>query len=182
MSKIRRKVLRRVIEGFALALVLVDAALYFGLVRTFDRWAAVEHQRFTVISRRVMEDVERVARLERFEANLPGGKEQVRLFERDYLSPRRRGFSRAARLVRQLTEVSGLQLSNVSYKLDSARDAPLERLGIELHVSGPFPRLLNFTHALETASDFVVVRDFAFEPAEAGAVDLRLGADLYLVP
>jgi len=42
--------------------------------------------------------------------------------------------------------------------------------------------VLNFAHALETASDFLLVRSFTFERGESGTVALRLGADLYLKP
>jgi Tfp pilus assembly protein PilO len=182
MNEVRRKGLVHLVERVAVACVLLVVVFYFGLVRMLDHRAQAESQNFSVVSRRFLEAKERVALLERFHANLPVGKQQVGLFESQFVPPRRRGFSRAEGLIRGLTRQSGVELSNLSYRLDSSRDEPLKRLGIEVSVEGPFSSLLNFTHALETAGDFVVLRDFAFEALAGGVVGLRLGADLYLTP
>lgn len=182
MRKIRRKVAVRIIERAALTLVLLDAVLYFAVVRPLDKMADSEDREFNAVRRQVHEAGKRVAQLEKFRVSLPEAKEKVQLFEQKYVPPRRRGFSRAARLVRQFTEQSRLELASVAYKLDSAREEPLERLGIEVNVVGPFRSLLMFTHDLETSNDFLVIRSFNFEPAENGVVALRLSADLYLEP
>lgn len=182
MGKSRRKTLIRMVEGVAVGLVLLDAALYFALVRPLRSMRTAEEVRYSATRERVRELKLRAARLEKFQTGVPETEEQLSAFMRSHIPPRRQGFSRAARLVRRLTEQAGVELSGVAYKLDSAADDPLERLGIEVEVAGPFSSLLNFSHALETASDFMVVREFAFEPAEGGGVALRLGADLYLTP
>lgn len=182
MPKSRRQFVLTLLKRMALGLILFDVFLYFGVVERLHKAAVSELQRYSVLRRRVREEEERVARLERFESSLPDGKKQVQLFERKYVPPRRRGFSRASRLVRQLTQQSGLRLSNVAYKLDLKHDEPLERLGIEVTVEGSFAGLVNFAHALETAGEFVLIREFSFEPVEGGALELRLGADLYLAP
>ena len=60
---------------------------------------------------------------------------------------------------------------------------PLERLSLDINVQGSYPGLLEFSHALETANDFILVREFIFTPGEEnGALGLRLGADLYVTP
>ncbi len=182
MGKSRRKTLVRIVEGVAVGLVLLDVVLYFALVRPLRSMRTAEEVRYSATREHVQELRVRAARLEKFQTAVPETEDQLSAFIRSHIPPRRQGFSRAARLVRRLTEQAGVELSGVAYKLDSAADDPLERLGIEVEVEGPFPSLLNFSHALETASDFIVVREFAFEPAEGGGVALRLGADLYLTP
>lgn len=182
MGKSRRKTLVRIVEGVAVGLVLLDVVLYFALVRPLRSMRTAEEVRYSATREHVQELKVRAARLEKFQTAVPETEDQLSAFIRSHIPPRRQGFSRAARLVRRLTEQAGVELSGVAYKLDSAADDPLERLGIEVEVEGPFPSLLNFSHALETASDFIVVREFAFEPAEGGGVALRLGADLYLTP
>jgi Tfp pilus assembly protein PilO len=182
MGKSRRKTLVRIVEGVAVGLVLLDVVLYFALVRPLRSMRTAEEVRYSATREHVQELKVRAARLEKFQTAVPETEDQLRAFIRSHIPPRRQGFSRAARLVRRLTEQAGVELSGVAYKLDSAADDPLERLGIEVEVEGPFPSLLNFSHALETASDFIVVREFAFEPAEGRGVALRLGADLYLTP
>lgn len=182
MSRSGRKAVIRVIEGLAVALVVLDLGVYLALVRPLGRMRAREETLFSATRTRVREANARVARLEQFQSAVPESEGQLNSFLKSHVPSRRQGFSRAARLVRRLTEQSGLGLSSISYKLDSSRDDPLVRLGLEIDVEGPFPSLMNFAHALETTSEFVVVRGFAFDPVEGGAVALRLDADLYLKP
>lgn len=180
MSRSRRKTVIRILEGVAVGLVLLDVALYFALVRPLRSMRSAEQARYAAARERVREQTLRAARLEKFQTVLPETEDQLSAFMQSHIPPRRQGFSRAARLVRRLTEQAGVQLSGMAYKLGSSADDPLERLGIEVEVEGPFASLLNFSHAVETSSDFIVVREFAFEPTEGQGLALRLGADLYL--
>jgi hypothetical protein len=59
---------------------------------------------------------------------------------------------------------------------------PLERLGIEVDVQGSFPSLLGFAHAVETSSDFLVLRGFSLETGDGETLALRMAADLYVTP
>ncbi len=182
MRRSRRKILIRIVVGAALVLLLLDAALYLAVVRPVRRLVATEQQARGLAEAGVLEGRRRVERLKKFQQALPGAHEQIRIFLEDHIPSRRRGYSRAARLVRQLTEESGIQLSSVTYKLNSAREEPLQHLGIEVTVEGPFMGLLKFAHGLETAKDFILVRDFIFQPGEGGSLAMRLGADVYLEP
>jgi Tfp pilus assembly protein PilO len=182
MSRSRRNALIRIVEGVAVGLVVLDAVLYFALVRPLRSLRAGEEARYVTVREQVRDLKLRTARLERFQVALPEAEKQLSAFLRNHVPSRRQGFSHAARLMRRLTEQAGLRLSGLGYKLESSENDPLQRLGMEVEVEGPFSSLLNFAHALETAGDFIVVRDFAFEPAEGQVVALRLGADLYLKP
>jgi Tfp pilus assembly protein PilO len=182
MPKRRRKALIRVLHWAALALVAADAVLYLVLVRPLRRALAAEQQARDLTEAQLLEEGLRVERLKKFQAALPGANREMKIFLRDHVPPRRRGFSSAARLVRRLSQESGLELDAVSYKLDPAADGPIERLGIEVTVVGNFRGLLKFAHGLETGKDFILVRDFAFQPTEGNNLALRVGADLYLEP
>ncbi len=182
MRKSRRKVLIRIVEWVALASVLLDVVLYLAAVRPLQRLAAAERLERDATGDRILEGRSRVARLKKFQVALPDADADVKAFLRDHVPSRRRGFSRAARLVRKLAEQSGLQLGPVSYKLSASEGGPLERLGIDVTVEGSFPGLLKFVHGLETGDDFILVRELAFEPSEGSSLALRLGADLYLEP
>jgi Tfp pilus assembly protein PilO len=182
MSRSRRNALIRIVEGVAVGLVVLDVVLYFALVRPLRSLRAGEEARYVTVREQVRDLKLRTARLERFQVALPETEKQLSAFLRNHVPSRRQGFSHAARLMRRLTEQAGLRLSGLGYKLESSENDPLQRLGMEVEVEGPFSSLLNFAHALETAGDFIVVRDFAFEPAEDQVVALRLGADLYLMP
>lgn len=182
MSRSRRHVLTRIVESAAVGLVVLDVLLYFALVRPLRTLRAAEEARYGVVREQVRDLNLRTARLERFRGALPETEKQLSVFLRNHVPSRRQGFSHAARLMRRLTEQAGLRLAGLGYKLESPENDPLQRLGMEVEVEGPFPSLLDFAHALETAGDFIVVRDFTFEPAEGQVVTLRLGADLYLKP
>jgi Tfp pilus assembly protein PilO len=182
MTKSRRRILAGIIQWLALGLTVVDAVLYFALLRPLRAAVAVERNTREGTRAAIRDQSARVERLKKFQTALPDAGKQVKLFVREHVPTRRRGFSRAARLVRRLTQESGLQLANVSYRLDPSAGEPFERLGIDVTVEGPYRGLLKFAHGLETGSDFVVVRDFAFQPIEAGNLELRLNADMYLEP
>ena len=152
------------------------------MLRPVQNMLASEQQRFVEIRRRMREERQGVERLEKFQENLPGAGDKLQVFMRDHLPPRRHGFSRAARLLRKVSEEAGVQLGPVVYRLDSDHKQPLERLGFETDADGSFAGLMKFAHALETASDFIVIREFTFEPGDGNSIGLRLSADLYLTP
>jgi Tfp pilus assembly protein PilO len=163
-------------------LVLLDVLLYFGLFRTTQALLSSEQQQFATLRRRIYDGEVRIERLKKFREALPEAGKRLDEIKRDHVSPRRQGFSQAAKLVRRVTGQSGTQLTSVAYKLDNNASGPLQRLGLVIMVSGPFPALLKFAHALETTSDFMVIRSFSMAVNDSDALDLKLAADLYLTP
>ena len=182
MRRRRRQFLIRAVERVGILLVLLDVALYFGLLRPVEKWAASEQERFTAARRRIRETQARIERLEKFKKALPSVDETIASFTREHVPSRRQGFSRAQGLLRKVTDESGIHLTNVLYRPPENHGELFEHLGIEVNVEGPFSGLLKFAHALETADDFILIREFNFEPGDGGALALRVGADLYLRP
>lgn len=180
--KIRRKTLLGIIEKVAVGLVLLDAVLYFAVVRPLDAAVDRERQSFQSARRSLQADDVRLESLEKAQATLPSTAKEMQDFLKQHVPPRRRGFSRAAGLVRERTQQSGVQLSGVGYRLYLSKKEPLERLGIVVEVEGAFPSLLKFTHAMETSSDLLLVRGFLLQPGQTGTLSLRLAADLYVTP
>ncbi len=163
-------------------MVLLDLLLFFGLFRPIQALVFSEQQQFAALRRRIYDDEVRIERLKKFREALPEAGKKLAALEQDYAPPRRQGFSQAAKLVRRGTEQSGTQLISVAYKLDNDPSGPLQRLGLVINVAGPFPALLKFVHALETASDLIVIRSFKIATGDTQELDLRLAADLYLTP
>lgn len=182
MSKSRRKTIVRIVEGTALALVLLDLTLYLALVRPL-RTMRTEAEASHAAARKRLRDLEaRAARLEKYQAAVPGAEGELTDFLKEHLPARRQGFSRAVRMVRAMTDKSSLHLASVSYKLESSKDDPFVRLAVQVEVEGSYSNLINFAHTLETSSDLIVLRDFSFEPTEGRGLAMQLGADLYLKP
>jgi len=141
-----------------------------------------QEQQFAALRRRIYDEEVRIERLKKFREALPEVEKKLAALKQDHAPARRQGYSQAAKLVRTATEQSGAQLVSVAYKLDTNVSAPLQRLGLMIVVSGPFPALMKFAHALETSSDLMVVRSFSMAESETEGLELRLGADLYLTP
>lgn len=172
----------RIIEKVGFSLVLLDIALYFAVLRPVQSWVGSEQQRFGAIRRRLSEEGGRVKRLEKFQGDLPTAGDKLAAFKRDHVPPRRHAFSKASRLLREVSEQAGVQLGPVKFRLDSEHKEPLWNLAFETDAEGTFAGLMKFAHALETASDFILIRKFTFEPGEGGTMGLRLTADLYVTP
>lgn len=182
MRRSRRQIVMRIVEIAGLGLVVLDIALYFAAYRPLGSKLASEQQRFTE-ERQSHRDLQvRIDQLEKFQAALPQAGEQFQDFMTASAPPRKRGFSQAAHLIRQVTEASGVQLTSVGYRLDSQHHDPLERLGLDINVEGPYAKMIKFAHALETAKEFIVIREFSLASGENGILGLRLVADLYLTP
>lgn len=177
----RRKVLARLFVKIVLALFLADLAAYYALERGLaNMLRATEHQ-FNLTRRAWRAEQGRVRSLEERAAALPEAEAQVQTFVKKHMPPRRRGFSQAARLVRQVSERSEVELSGLSYNLEENPQGPFERLTLRVIVEGPFPSLLNFAHNMETTTDFVLLRGFTVEQGDEGVLGLHLTADLYLM-
>ncbi len=183
MRKDRRRAWVRRAEVGAVALVLLDLGLYFLLVRPLRDLVAAEHGNFQSKQQEVSDEKMRVAIMKEYEQKTPQTEQLLKVFLKDHVPARQSGYSRAVRLVRQLAEHSGVELSSITYKpMEAAGNQPLERLGMKIGVDGTFSGLVNFAHAFETASDFIVLREFTLATDEGGRVALQLSADLYLTP
>jgi Tfp pilus assembly protein PilO len=170
----------RVLERMAIALVLLALGVWLMAVRPLEDKLLAEQQAFRTARQQKVAAEARVARLEKI--RVTDADTELKGFVSEHMPPRRRSFSKAADLVRRLTEESGVQLSGVSYRLGEVKGEPLQRLGIEVSVQGPFPNLLGFAHAVETSSDFLVLRDFSLETGDGETLALRMAADLYVSP
>jgi Tfp pilus assembly protein PilO len=182
MRRERRKKIIRVFEAAALAVVALDVAVYFLAVRPLGGKVARAEDSYHQASMRLDLQKAQVARLEKFQEALPAADDKLQDYLKGHVPSRQRVFSDAARLVRVLTQKSGVQLDNVSYKLNSEKDEPFDQLGLDVTVEGPFANLLKFAHSLETSDALILVRNFSFAAGQGSTVNLRVGGVLYLTP
>jgi len=180
MKKAHRKKVTRIVEAAAVAVVVLDLAVYFLAVRPLHAKISQGESAYHHASLRLEQQRVLVDRMEKFQKSLPAADHKLTDYLKQHLPTRRRVFSDAASLVRVLTQKSGVQLDNVSYKLSSEKDEPFDRLGLDVTVEGQFANLLRFAHSLETADDIILVRNFSFAAGQKGTVNLRVGGILYL--
>ncbi|PYV17653.1 MAG: hypothetical protein DMG21_07780 [Acidobacteria bacterium] len=179
-EKVRK--VARWFEWVALALLAMDGALYVALVGPVGRLAASEERRRVEIRERIQMEKEVVARLERFKNAAPKTSEELASFTEEHISPRREAYYRAARLVRELTDRSGVELTGISYRSDPWRGEPLRRLSLEIRVTGPFDGLLKFTHDLDDSKQFVVLENCNLQERGGEGLAMNLSAGMYLEP
>ncbi len=169
-------------EVIGVGLVVLDVAVFFAVYRSLGNQTAAEARRHMELRQKVREEQVRVDMLKKFQTTLPQTGKDLEDFTTNRIPPRRKAFSIAAHLVHEVGDAAGVKVLGTSYHLESEHRDPLERLVLEINAEGSYTGLLKFSHALETANDFILVRDFAFTPGDNGALSLRLGADLYLTP
>jgi Tfp pilus assembly protein PilO len=176
----RRRLVARVLERVAVGLVLLALGLWLGVVRPFDDKLRAEQQAYRNARQQKLATEAQLSRLE----NIPitDADADLKDFVSEHMPARRRSFSKAADLVLHWAQESGVQLSGVSYRLGEGKHEPLQSLGIEVNVQGPFPGVMGFAHAVETSSDFLVLRSFNLEAGDGGTLTLRMAANLYLTP
>jgi Tfp pilus assembly protein PilO len=180
MSKSKRKAIIRAMEKIALTIFILDVFAYgIFILGMSNRIQSANQLRGDLLQRR-MQTGRQVTQLKQFKASLPDAKKALAQFEKDRIPTRRQGFSRAAHAVREIAHESGVEVIGVSYKLGGNHKEPLERLGIAITAEGLYPSLVHFARSLETADDFIVVRDFSFQQGDGGSMALRMSADMYL--
>ncbi|MGA2988198.1 MAG: hypothetical protein ABSG32_30840 [Terriglobia bacterium] len=183
MRKSRRQIVNRIIEVTGVALVALDLLVFFAVYRPLAEKLGVETRRHAELRQAIRNQQVRVDLLKKFEAATPRAGKGLEEFTTNRTPSRREAYSTAAHLIHKVADASGVHVSTLAYRLDTEHRDPLERLGLEINALGSYEDLLKFTHALETANDFILVREFTITPgAENGALGLRLGADLYLTP
>ncbi len=186
MSAEHRKGSRRsrtvFLERAAVGLIILDVVFYFVLVSWMGgRVRAAQIERDTLLREAIGQE-QRVRRLLHYQQSLPGAEQKIQDFVDEHVPPRQRGFSRGARLLNDVAGESGVQLGGVRYQLDTKHPLPLERLAMEVSAQGSFDGLVKFAHGLETADDFLVLREFSLLPGDGGNLALKLSLDMYLEP
>jgi Tfp pilus assembly protein PilO len=166
-----------------IGLVALDLLVLFALYRPLgSKIDSVEREheelRQTVRNQQVRVDI-----LKKYEAALPKAGKGLEDFTTNRTPSRREAYSTAAHLVHKIADASGVKVSSMGYRLDSTHNDPLEKLELSISLQGPYASLVKFSHALETANNFILIREFNFSPmGDDQALGLRLGADLYLTP
>ncbi|MFZ0963634.1 MAG: hypothetical protein WAO35_22450 [Terriglobia bacterium] len=169
-------------EAIGLGVVALDLVVFFAVYRPLGDEAAAEARRHEELRQTVHHEQARVELLQKFGDALPQAGKGLEDFTANRVPPRREAFSTAAHLVHRVADASGVKVTTLGYHLDTEHHDPLERLQLDINAQGSYTGLLKFSRALETANDFVLVRDFNFTPGDNGALSLHLGADVYVTP
>jgi Tfp pilus assembly protein PilO len=183
MRKSRRQVVNRIIEAVGVGLVALDLVAFFLVYKPLGQKLDAEISRDEELRQTVRNEQRRVDQLQKYKAAFPHAGKGLEDFTTNRTPSRREAYSTAAHLIHKVADAAGVQLTTMVYRLETDRHDPLERLGVEINAQAPYAGLLKFSHALETANEFILVRDFTVSPGGvSGALELRLGLDFYLTP
>ena len=144
----------------------LDVAAFFALYRPLGNKLDAEVRRHAELRQAVRNQQVRVDLLKKFEATMPQTGKGLEDFMTTRTPSRREAFSIAAHLIHKVADASGVKVSTLAYRLDTEHHDPLERLALDMTVEGPYTGLLKFSHALETANEFLLVRECNFAPGE----------------
>ena len=178
----RRQIVHRIIEVIGAGLVVLDLLVFFGVFRPLGNKLSEEARRHTELRQTIRTQQVRLDLLKKYEAALPQVGKGLEDFTTNRAPSRREAYSTAAHLIDKVADAAGVKVTTRAYRLYTEHKDPLEQLAIDMSVQGSYASLLKFSHALETANEFILIRDFSITPGESGAISLRLGADLYLTP
>ena len=162
--------------------MVLDLAVFFAVYRPLGNKLDAEARRHTELRQAIRNQQVRVDLLKKYEAALPQVGKGLEDFTADRAPSRREAYSTAAHLIDKVADGAGVKVTTRVYRLYTEHKDPLEQLAIDMSVQGSYASLLKFSHALETAKEFILVREFSLTPGESGAMSLRLGAALYLTP
>ncbi|HXW16061.1 MAG TPA: hypothetical protein VEN79_16255 [Terriglobia bacterium] len=183
MQKSRRQIINRIAEAIGVGLVALDLVVFFVIYQPLGSKIDREERSYDQLRQTVRNQQARVDIMKKYEAALPKAGKGLEDFTTNRTPSRREAYSTAAHLIHKTAEASGVKVSSTGYRLSMGHNDPLERLELDINLQGPYASLLKFSHTLETANNFILIRDFNFTPGEeGGALGLRLGADLYLMP
>ena len=182
MRKSQRQLVNRILEATGLGMVALALLVFFVIYRPLGNKIAATERRHSELRQKIRDQQVRVEVLRRFQEALPQTSKSLENFLTERIPPRREAYSITDHLIHKGADAANVKVLAMSFRLDPQRKDPLERLGFEINVQGPYSGLLKFSHALETAKDIILVRDFSIAPGDSGTLNLRLSADLYITP
>jgi Tfp pilus assembly protein PilO len=183
VRKSKRQVVNRIFEVAAVILVALDVVAFFAFYRRLAVGGNEDARRAEGLRQTLRMEQVRVDWLKKYEAALPETGKGLDDFAASRVPSRREGYSTSAHVIYKAADAAGVKVSTLAFREEKGQHDPLERLSVEINAQGPYGGLLKFSHALETADVFMLVRDFTIAPGgENGAIGLRLDADVYLTP
>jgi Tfp pilus assembly protein PilO len=184
VKKSRSQIVNRIFEAIGIGLVAIDLLVFFALYRPLgSKMDAAEH-RHEELRQTIRNQQVRVEILKKYDAAFPRVGKGLQDFASNRTPSRREAYSTAAHLIHKIADAAGVKVVSTGYRLQTAQhNDPLEPLQLDISLEGSYGGLLKFSHALETANDFILVREFNFSPgSDNQGLGLRLGADFYVTP
>ena len=163
-----------------LALLGVDAGVYWGGVRRAGAQAGADPAYVARLSQEAAERAAEVARLGRLREQAPHLRPQLDKFVGERFLPERTGFSRVAAELDDAAQQAEVALGRVAYDTSPDKAQPdLVRVEIATSVEGDYPALLDFLEALESSPHLYLLNDLNLGGTQGGQVRLEMRLATY---
>lgn len=163
-----------------LALLGVDAGVYWGWVRRPGAQAGADPAQVARLNQEVAERAAEVARLGRLREQAPRLRPQLDQFVAARFLPERTGFSRVAAELDDAAAQADAALGRVAYDTTPEKAQPdLVRVEMATSVEGDYPALLDFLGALERSPQLYLLNDLSLVGTQGGQVRLEMRLATY---
>lgn len=163
-----------------LAVLALDAGVYFGWVRRPATEAEFDPARLERLTQEVFGLAAEVARLGRVREQAPRFRPQLEKFAIERFPAERTGFSRVAAELEAAADEAGVVLGRVSYESTAERSQPdLLRVEITTSVEGEYAALLGYLDELERSPHLYLITELNVDGAQRGQVRLQMRLATY---
>ena len=158
-----------------LALLALDAAVYFGWVRRPAAEPELDPVRLERLTQEVSQLSAEVARLERVREQAPRFRPQLEKLAAERFLAERTGSSRVAAELEAAAQEAGVVLGRVSYESAPERVEPgLVRVDITTSVEGEYADLLRYLDELERSPHLYLLNELNVDGSQRGQVRLQM--------
>lgn len=171
---------RHWIYGLLATLLVLDAGVYFGWIRSSAMLGGIEPGQVAQLEELVAKQAAEVARLRRVRSQAPQLAPQLERFVTERFLPVRTGFSQVAEELEEAASPAGVRLGRVSYETEREREDPaLERIAITSSVEGRYANLLRYLEELERSPHFYLIDELSVVGTQSGEVRLEMRLATY---
>ena len=163
-----------------LALLALDAGVYFGWGRRPAAQPEFDPARLERLTQEVSQLAAEVARLERVREQAPRFRPHLEKFAAERFPAERTGSSRVAAELETAAEEAGVVLGRVSYESAPERSQPdLVRVDITTSVEGEYADLLRYLDELERSPHLYLINELNVDGSQRGQVRLQVRLATY---
>jgi Tfp pilus assembly protein PilO len=162
------------------AVLLLDAVIYFGSVLRPPMEPENAQAQVAALEREVGERSAEVSRLERVRDQLPQLRPRLDEFTSEHLPGERDGFSAVAADLQEAATRAGVALESVAYQSEEAEERPeLLRVEIRVTVEGLYANLLGYLEELERSPRFYLIDELGVVGARGRGLRLEMTVATY---
>lgn len=165
---------RKAIVRWSLAVILAADLIFAGVSWRLNRSPHVpasELRRLEMIEKSYRADN---ARLERFQAELPGDEKQWDEFFAANFRPAGAGYSAISEDLGKLSSSAGLRSDTIVFRQHNPDSRGLMEVEVSTAVEGDYESLISFLNKLEHSNNFYVLDGLALASSSAGKLRLNL--------